>query len=113
MMVWLILRGFNWKINDGAGRNMSVEDADAPVAGSEYSFFFDRQAYTDANPDVLSNGMDPMIHWITYGRDEERRGVRKNYYAPFLMPNIISGYIPMCAGLSTKGDMPPLPSTGK
>jgi len=103
MMVWLILRGFNWKINDGAGRNMSVEDADAPVAGSEYSFFFDRQAYADANPDVLSNGMDPMIHWITYGRDEERRGVRKNYYAPFFDAEYYFRIYPDVRGLVDEG----------
>lgn len=62
---------------------MSLKKTDMTAVASEYPFFFDHKAYLDANPDVSASGIDPMIHWITYGRDEERKGLRKNHDAPF------------------------------
>src|SRR5262249_41065845 len=34
---------------------------------------FDEQAYLIANPDVAQAGVDPRIHYITFGRRENRR----------------------------------------
>lgn len=54
-----------------------------PVVTRSYSFVFDREAYLLANPDVAADGMDSLVHWVTCGREEERRGERRNAQAPY------------------------------
>ncbi len=34
---------------------------------------FDTQKYLDLNPDVANSGVDPEVHFITYGQFENRQ----------------------------------------
>ncbi len=43
---------------------------------------FDAELYLTRNPDVEAIGIDPKDHWLRYGRDQERRGMRPSWLAP-------------------------------
>jgi len=44
---------------------------------------FDERLYLDANPDVAAARFNPLLHWVIYGRGEERRGERRNHLSPW------------------------------
>lgn len=43
---------------------------------------FDPDIYLRHNPDVAAAGIDAYEHYVQYGREEERKGLRKPWYAP-------------------------------
>lgn len=44
-----------------------------PARGPEAPVWFDPQLYLEANPDVAGAGVDPMQHYLQYGKAEGRR----------------------------------------
>ena len=44
--------------------------------GNDPSLFFSSLDYTEANPDILTAGVNPLVHYITFGFRENREGVR-------------------------------------
>jgi ectoine hydroxylase-related dioxygenase (phytanoyl-CoA dioxygenase family) len=45
-------------------------------------WWFDPVRYLEHNPDVRAAGIDPEAHWLEYGREEERQGLRRPWFAP-------------------------------
>lgn len=81
-----------------------MDIAAAEAAGQRtFDFIFDREAYLLANPDVAAAGMDPLVHWVTYGREEERRGERKNAQAPYFDSDYYLALYPDVADLIRQG----------
>ena len=44
--------------------------------GNDPSLFFSSLDYIGANPDILTAGVNPLVHYITFGFRENREGVR-------------------------------------
>lgn len=80
--------------------NTSIIDTVGKMANS---FNFDREAYLLANPDVAAEGVDPLVHWVTCGREEERRGERKNAQAPYFDSDYYLAFYPDVADLIHRG----------
>src|SRR5271166_1073981 len=61
--------------NPLTGTNPYGENPDymSPRAGENCSEYVDAQWYLKSNPDVASSGMDPLKHFIKYGRNEGRK----------------------------------------
>lgn len=84
---------------------MNVMAASVVDAGHEVSqkFVFEADVYLRANPDVAAHGIDPLVHWITCGREEERLGHRKNAYAPYFDSAYYLNIYPDVADLIRRG----------
>lgn len=63
----------------GSLMNIAVEAQNQSIPNE---IMFDPQLYLLRNPDVAAAGVDARLHWEQYGREEERRGDRKSWWAP-------------------------------
>jgi hypothetical protein len=52
------------------------------AADSRIEALFDPNLYLAQNPDVAAIGIDAKEHWLRYGRDQERKGLRPSWLAP-------------------------------
>ena len=52
--------------------NRSIRSARKAVPVLEKSGFFDGPWYLDTYPDVRAAGMDPALHYLLHGADEDR-----------------------------------------
>ena len=59
--------------SDGDRSNGNPEGLSAEI---EASGLFDHEFYLNANPDVASAGIDPLDHYIRWGRHEGRKPSR-------------------------------------
>lgn len=64
---------------------------------------FDAELYRATHADVAASGGDPFSHWIEYGREEERRGDRRNWRAPNFDSRYYLLAFPDVADLIAKG----------
>lgn len=64
---------------------------------------FDPSLYLLHNADVAAAGVDARTHWEEYGREEERRGDRKNWWAPHFDEQAYRSTYPDAAAMVAAG----------